>query len=196
MVGAFAGTAPLLIVAGLALFIAGLDTIEGLSQDVDHPDRRDSFPVTESRLDLLHLAAPIAVMTVVNLIAVAIAAAFDPRVALQIGLPLALPAAVTAVGGSVVNTLRQPPRPEILMMDSTGLMQLQRVAWPPGLSTIGPLLAWTVHRAALHGTPVQTGATNAALGTMAIGFLVLGWVRQRQAIATSMAGGGLSAAGK
>ena len=41
----WAGTTPLVVLAGLALFVAGLDTVEPLAQEVDHPSRRDASPL-------------------------------------------------------------------------------------------------------------------------------------------------------
>ena len=43
--GTWRGTTPLIIVAGIALFIAALDAIEPLAQEVDHPDRAQGVPV-------------------------------------------------------------------------------------------------------------------------------------------------------
>ena len=39
------GTTPLLVLAGIAMFLAGLDGIEPLAQEVDHPSRRDASPL-------------------------------------------------------------------------------------------------------------------------------------------------------
>ena len=47
--GAWAGTSPLVVVSGLRLFIAGLDAVEPLAQEIDHPSRRDSVPWDEDR---------------------------------------------------------------------------------------------------------------------------------------------------
>lgn len=188
MVGVWAGTSPLVVVAGVALFAAGLDAIEGLNQDLDHPDRRDSFPVPTGNLDLRHLVAPIVTVSVVNLIAVGVAAAFDPVRAALVGLPLAIPAAITAVGGAAVNSLRQPANPQTMMMDATGMVQVYRIGWPPFLSSVGPLMVLAVR----SGQP----AGAAAVIVTAVGVLVLGWVRQREAIGGMFAGGGMSAVGR
>ena len=44
MVVTFNGTTPALVVAGLMFFVVGLDLVEPLSQEIDQPDRTDSFP--------------------------------------------------------------------------------------------------------------------------------------------------------
>ena len=43
LVGVWQGTTPLVVVAGLALYVAGLDAVEPVAQEVDHPDRQDSL---------------------------------------------------------------------------------------------------------------------------------------------------------
>ena len=60
--GAWKGTTPLVIVAGAALFVAALDALEPLAQEMDHPTRRDSYPLLPGRLATASLAVPIVVL--------------------------------------------------------------------------------------------------------------------------------------
>ena len=53
--GAWSGTSPLIILAGLALFLAGLDAVEPLAQEIDHPTRRDSVPIERGDVELRHV---------------------------------------------------------------------------------------------------------------------------------------------
>ena len=76
--GMWSGTTPLIAVAGIATFIAALDATEGLSQDIDHPTLRDSFPVAAGRIHLLHLAAPCVVMVVAGGVGMLTAWVVDP----------------------------------------------------------------------------------------------------------------------
>src|SRR5207244_12120361 len=59
--GAWKGTTPLIVVAGVALFGAALDALVALAQRMDHPTRRDSFPLLPARLPIASLAVPTAV---------------------------------------------------------------------------------------------------------------------------------------
>jgi hypothetical protein len=198
--GAWTGTTPLVLVAGGALYLAGLDAVEGLAQEVDHPDRRDSFPHAEGAINLHHLAAPSIVLAVTLLLGVAAAAAVwgDPARVLRIALPLVLPTAVMAVGAAAVSTLRQPPDPDRLLMDSTGTMLVFHHALPPALATIGPAASLLV-RSSLErqaDTDPLGASLGAAVNVAMVAVLVLGWVRHRKAIATYLAGGGTAEIGK
>src|SRR4051812_2189931 len=53
---AWRNTPPLIVLAGLALFVAGLDAVEPLAQDVDHPDRTSSYPVDLGDLQFRQIA--------------------------------------------------------------------------------------------------------------------------------------------
>ena len=39
--GVWGGTTPLIVLAGLALWVAALDALEPMAQETDHPGRRD-----------------------------------------------------------------------------------------------------------------------------------------------------------
>lgn len=200
MAGTWSGTTPLVVVAGGALFVAALDAIEGLAQEVDHPDRQDSFPVPDGALHLRHLVAPTVVLAGVGLIGLVAAAAVsrDPSLVGQIGLPLLLPAAAAATGAAAVSTLRRPPDPARLMMDSTGFGLLFHHALPPLIATVGPA-ASLLARAELNDSPGALPlamAVSAAINVVFVAALVLGWVRHREGLGTFLAGGGLKDAGK
>ena len=38
---------PLVLVAGLALYVAGLDAVESMAQEADHPGRSDALPAAD-----------------------------------------------------------------------------------------------------------------------------------------------------
>src|SRR5207237_3834791 len=66
--GAWSGTTPLVVVAGLCVFVAALDVVEPLAQEVDHPDLGESLPMPEGRLHVRHLPALVAAMVPLGLI--------------------------------------------------------------------------------------------------------------------------------
>ena len=197
---AWAGTTPMVLVAGGALYIAALDAIEGLAQEVDHPDRRDSFPHADGSINLRHLAAPSVVLAAAALLGLAITAAVSgaPDEVAELGLPLLAPTAVMAAGAAAVSTLRQPPDPSRLMMDSTGTMLLFHHALPPALATDGPaatlLVRYNLERQ--PGASLLGASISAALNVSMVAFLVLGWVRHRHALASYLAGNGTADLGK
>ncbi|HUP84909.1 MAG TPA: DUF6297 family protein [Acidimicrobiales bacterium] len=197
---AWSGTTPMLLIAGGALYISGLDVIEGLAQEVDHPDRRDSFPHADGALHLRHLAAPTVVMALAGLVGLASAAVVtrQPGLVFQVGLPLLLPSAAMAVGAAAVSTLRQPPDPTRLMMDSTGSMLMFHHAFPPALATLGPAALLLVKSTLDHrpGDDAVGASMSAAVNVAMVAFLVFGWVRHRKGLAGYLAGGGTADVGK
>ena len=56
--------------AGLALYLAGYDAVEPLSQEIDHPSRWDDIPQDHGKTLISHLPAAFLVMVVLCLIAV------------------------------------------------------------------------------------------------------------------------------
>ena len=74
--GMWAGTTPLIVLAGLALFVAGLDTVEPLAQEVDHPSRRDASPLEPAAIHLRHL--PVGVLGQLAVAAFAVGVASLP----------------------------------------------------------------------------------------------------------------------
>jgi len=206
MAAAWSGTTAMIVVAGIALYIAGLEAIEGLAQEVDHPDRRESFPIASVQLHLKHLAAPTVVMTVIALAGVSAAAAVAAlaagsdaaSLALHVGLPLAFPAGAVAAGAAAVSTLRQPPDAGRLMADSTGMALVFHHALPPALTMAAPGAAMLVRsqlRHTPHGQPAALAA-SAAINVVFLVVLVFAWVREREAIAGFFAGEGTARVGK
>ena len=66
---AWRGTPALVLAAGAALLVPGLDSVEGQAQEVDHLVRRDTLPVAPGRLLVRHLAAPAVIMPAVVTVA-------------------------------------------------------------------------------------------------------------------------------
>ncbi len=65
--GALRGTTPLLALAPIATYLVALDVVEGLAQEVDHPDRGNGLPQTSGSLYASHLSAPFALTGVIAL---------------------------------------------------------------------------------------------------------------------------------
>ncbi|MGH9122133.1 MAG: hypothetical protein ACRDYC_09345, partial [Acidimicrobiales bacterium] len=98
MVGVWRGTTALVLVAGIAMYIAGLDATEPLAQDVDHPDRRDEYPVVAGNLYVRHLGPPLLVMAGVAAAGMCVASAIEAGSGLSwsLGAGLIIPAALGA----------------------------------------------------------------------------------------------------
>jgi hypothetical protein len=151
--GTWKGTTPLVIVAGAALFVAALDALEPLAQEMDHPTRRDSFPVAPGRLAAAGVAVPTAILGVTAALGVAVAVAVTgvPAGPMLIAV---IPATAGAVAGGTASLVLEPVSAAEIMSrypvpEAAGPMLVARLGFAPGLAISGwlPLLAG---RAALN----------------------------------------------
>jgi hypothetical protein len=109
-VGVLRGTTPLLVVFGVLVFLVGLDAVEPISQEVDHPERMDGFVQDRGWL-LLHLAGPPAAMLVpMAMIGAGVVAAVEPGASAS-AFALAVPIAWVGLAGGVVSAVRDAPGP-------------------------------------------------------------------------------------
>ena len=184
--GTWDGTLPLVALAGLALWVAGLDAIEPLAQETDHPTRGEGFPCDIGELLVRHLAAPAVVMFGVSLIASAVVVLAEPNmVSLRLAAIAFVPMALLGVAGATVSALMGAPsaNDEISAMlppEFAGMKNVLRAAWPPLLSILGVmpfLAAW----ASLHAGRSPWGNEAAAsIGASAVAIFVGIWVRYRE----------------
>ena len=104
--GVWTGTTPLILAAGIAMFVAGLDGIEPLAQEVDHPSRRDSSPFEAGDIHLAHVPVCVLVLVLTAAVAAGVAAVPGPgQVPVGVAAVLALPLALGGVGGALVSVL-------------------------------------------------------------------------------------------
>ena len=175
--GAWEGTTPLVMVAGAALFVAALDTLEPLAQEMDHPSRRDSFPVAPGRLATAALAVPTVALAVTSAIGVVIAVAV---LGVSPGpmLIAVIPATAGAVAGGTASLVLEPVSAAELMSrypvpEAAGPVLVARLGFAPGLAMSGwlPLLAG---RAALNeGFSPGAAVFQSAVALVGISVLVV-----------------------
>ena len=187
--GMWSGTTPLVVVAGMALFIAGLDSVEPLAQEVDHPSRRDSTPLEPAEIHLRHV--PVAVLTQLAVAAIALAVAMVPgraQVPLGAGAVAFLPLALGGLGGALVSVLSSAPSVggnwSLAPPEAQGLRLAFRTVWPPAIAMLGVTPVIFAQRAQEKGlAPIEGGARIVPLVILVFG-LVCGWVRVRDEIGT------------
>jgi hypothetical protein len=108
--GAWRGTTPLVVLAGLALFIAAIDCVEPLAQELDHPDIGRGIPAERGALYIGHLLVPAVVMVCVSVIALAVVAIVDPTPGvLAVGAITIVPVAIAAVAGAAATVVLGTP---------------------------------------------------------------------------------------
>ncbi len=203
-VGTWTGTTPLLFVVGACLYVAALDAVEPLSQELDHPDRRDSYPVDQPLLQLRLLGPSAVLMVLVTAIGVGAAAVVaaatggGAALAAEIGGITAIPAALAGLSGAAMSVIQGAPASfsstdSMLPPEAAGFRALGRLVIPPGLAVLGGLPLVAAHHVAVphaaHGTAASAGGPVLAaaglvpevlLGVVAVGL----WIRYRDAVRT------------
>ncbi len=155
--GTWRGTTPLILVAGIALFIAGLDAIEPLAQEVDHPDRAQGVPVERGEMYVRHLAVPVVVMAIAGLIGLGAAAILDPAPGLfLVGaitiVPVAFAAAAAAAFAVVLGAPKVGSGLTMSFPEAATIGLILRQAFPPFLAALGGRAG---HRGARGGAPAR-----------------------------------------
>ena len=191
MVGVWRGTTPLLIAAGLALYVVALDAVEPLAQEIDHPDRRDEYTVAAGILAIRQMGPSAVLMVLASLIAwgAAVAVSGGSSDAVQIGAVMALPAGLAAAAGAAISVIQGAPSTfsstdSMLPPEMAGVRAILRVLVPPLVATVGLLPLLSARSPAVHETPLQ-GATAVEplvlLAVVAVGL----WMRYREQIRAS-----------
>jgi len=186
--GVWSGTTPLVVLAGLALFVAGLDSVEPLAQEVDHPSRRDSTPLDPAAIHLRHI--PVAVVTQLLVAGIAIAVAAAPgRAQVPIGVAMVafVPLALGGLGGALVSVLSAPPSLgggwSLAPPEAQGMRVAFRTAWPPSIAILGATPVLFAHRALDQGAVAVDGASRILPVIVLVFGLICAWVRVRDEIA-------------
>jgi hypothetical protein len=180
VVGAWNGTTPLVVVAGFALLLAALDAIEPLAQEIDHPTQRALLPLRTRALLRPHLLAPAAVVLLTTVVGAlgALAISRDPK-AIEVGLALAVPAALGALAGAAVSVITDP-----FAWVLNPVAQNVRAVGPFVLAILGVLPALAAREAERHGQPPVGAATGTGLfvALLCAGVLVVltGWLAPKE----------------
>jgi hypothetical protein len=185
--GTWEGTTPLIIIAGIALFIAALDAIEPLAQEVDHPDRVQGVPLVRGELYVRHLVVPVVVMAIAGLIGLGAAAILDPEPGLfLVGLitivPVAFAAAAAAAFAVVLGAPKLTSGLTISFPEAATIGLILRQAFPPFLAAlaVAPVIAAreAVHQ---HGDPIAIAAL-ATVPALVIAAAVVAFLRSRKSV--------------
>jgi len=141
------GTIPMIIVAGLALYLVAYDASEPTAQEVDHPTRWESFPEAPGSLILQHVAAAFVVMTFISLIAAGAATLLVPfAVVWKLTLVMFVPVALAAAVSAMISTAQGAPDMAGLAglgPDVMGWLMIARLVIPPAITIVAllPLLS-------------------------------------------------------
>jgi hypothetical protein len=178
VVAVLRGTTPAVLAAGVALYLLGLDAIEPLSQEIDHPDVADGVPRPRGWVLLRHLTAPIVAVAPFAVLGAATIAVAEPAAAVA-AFALALPVTVAGACGSVVSVVRDAADPlqastAAVPPEFAGASSFVRMAVPVVISTIPALTVLAMREFPEPGTAVRM----AVLDVLLIAATAT-WVRKR-----------------
>jgi hypothetical protein len=180
--GAFMGTTPLVVVGGLALYVAGLDLLSPLGEEVDHEELSRQLPRDAGWLATRHLAVPLVAMSGVATVGIAAAMAFGrPVLVAEVGIPTAVSAVPAAVLGAAVSVLRGPTGAvaDPLAPELAGLRVLVGELLAPAISTIGTVAVVAARAAVARHEPALDAAVNTAFFSLLVPVAAYGWVKAR-----------------
>jgi hypothetical protein len=181
------GTIPLVIVAGLALYLAALDGVESMAQEADHPGRHEAIPRPIGDLLIRHLGVGALVMTLVALVGAVVGVALDPSLgAVGIAAIAIPPAALAAAAGAALSVLQGIQDPvstwQLAQPEMAGMGTAIRVAGPPLVAVVGCIPVALAQSALESGRDPFGGAATGAVIALAVTALAAGWVHQREQI--------------
>lgn len=187
------GTSPLVVVAGLASFVIGLDLVEPLAQEVDHADRTDSYPVERGPTHLRLLRPPAIVALVLTAVVIAGAGIADSVMidhgrwgviaiaSLSTLLSGIVGAAVSIVAGAP-DPLSTTARNDAMPPEVAGTANVIKAVWPVAIATTGAIPFLFAETAVQNGNGPEAAAVRSAIGVLLFLGLVLGWIHRRDAI--------------
>ncbi|HYF46843.1 MAG TPA: hypothetical protein VD926_11575 [Acidimicrobiales bacterium] len=183
------GTLPLVLLAGIALYVAGLDAVESMAQEADHPGRSEALPRPIGDLLVRHLGVGVVVMVLVCLVGAGVALALDPSLSALAMAGIAVPpAALAAAAGAALSVLQGIQEPsatwDLAPPEVAGMRTVFRVIGPPLVATAGCLpivIARVVVDADGDGDPFAAAALGAVIALVVAG-LAVGWIHQREEI--------------
>lgn len=181
------GTIPLVIVAGLALYLAALDGVESMAQEADHPGRNEAIPRPIGDLLVRHLGVGALVMTLVALVGAGVGVAVEPSLGALAVAAIAVPAAALAASGgaalSVLQGIQEPSATwDLIPPEVAGMRSAFRIAGPPVLAVIGCLPVALARSALENGGDPFGAATTGAIIALIFTALAAGWIHQREQI--------------
>lgn len=182
--GVWQGTTGLLVVAGMCSFLAGLDALEPLAQEIDHGPLVGLAAVPRGAVLARHLIVPGALLLALGLVFGVALVPFVPSPVFGVVLVTAVAAPLAGVAGAAISVLRDGEGPGAQAIDqlmlppeAVGMRLLYRMALPPAVAVAGFAPVLTARQAVSAGTdPFAAAAATALLVALVAGAVVV-WVR-------------------
>jgi hypothetical protein len=187
LVGVWRASDAFVILAGLALFLAGVDAIEGLAQERDHPGRAGTVPVMWGDLVLRHVVAPAcALACVASVSMIVFVAAVGTTAALEAAALIVVPVALAAAFGAATSVVAGAPSPT-LYLDfpfpefAIGWLLLRQLI-PPLITMTALVPVAVAHDAFVEHQSVVGAAFTATLLPLGAVLVTSRWLHARKRI--------------
>ncbi|TVR25532.1 MAG: hypothetical protein EA389_08525 [Ilumatobacter sp.] len=172
------GTTPMLVVVGFLAFLIGLDALEPLSQEIDHPPITDVRPVERGVLHLALLIVPVVTVAIAALVAAAVVTAAAPERA-GAAFAVAVPLALVGLAGATVAVIRDSSS---VGGDGPAMVPPEFAGFGTAMRTVVPVAVSMLAAVALLGLRAEPTAESVVRSIIGAG-LVLGavgwWIRRR-----------------
>jgi hypothetical protein len=186
-IGLWHGVDALVLLGGVALFLVGVDAVEGLAQETDHPARPQQYPIVWGDLVLAHLLAPgVVLLGVMVAVALATGGATGDLTALALAAVTVVPATLAAVVGAGLSVAIGAPPPTLYL--DFGFPELTTL-WLVLRQVLGPLLVVAAfvplavgENASVNGQSAAGATATAALVPIALAVGGALWLRSREAV--------------
>ncbi|MGD9703056.1 MAG: DUF6297 family protein [Acidimicrobiia bacterium] len=186
-VAAHRGTTPAIIPAGLMAFLLGLEALEPLAQELDHPERTDALPVPAGRLHQHLTIVPAIVLLVFGFVGAAIAVLVEQSAdGITVAALLGPTIALAGGAGAALNTIAGAPDPftseisgAMLPPEVAGITMTLRLLWPPLVAVAGVIPVLLAREANERGDDQLAAAVRGAIGVLVVVVLVAMWVERR-----------------
>jgi hypothetical protein len=185
---AWEGVLPLVLLAGILLFVLALDAIESLAQDADHPDLVLALPRHHGRLANRQTIVPGVIMAFVGILAgiggtlsgalfgthTIAASGGTVVVTLIAGMVAGIVACLLAAAGAILSVTLGPP--SFMTMLQTPEIAFGRTAISPAIALLGSLLPLLLVRQSMNAIKVQSplpGLVQSVFASALVCYLVI-----------------------
>ena len=175
------GTTPAIVGIGIALYLLGLDAVEPLSQEIDHPDHTDGVPIERGWMMAHHVIAPALALVPFALIGAAAVIPFEPDL-WWAALALCVPITFVGVSGAVISIVRDAPDPLAPPTASSAAVPPEFAGFTSTIRLLYPLVISAVSGLAVVAVREQPGVGTVVRMDVALLIVVAGiawWVRKR-----------------
>lgn len=175
------GTTPAIVGIGLALYLLGLDAVEPLSQEIDHPDYTDAVPIRRGWMMAHQVAAPALALVPFALIGAAVVSALESD-AWSSAFALCVPVTWVGVCGAVISIVRDAPDPlspptassAAVPPEFAGFTSTIRLLYPLAISVLAGVPVLTLREVPGVGT-----VTRMLIATVLVVAATVWWIRKR-----------------